>query len=796
MNISYNWLKQYIACEWSPEDLADRLTLSGLEVEGLERFESIPGGLAGVVVGEVLTCEAHPNADKLRITSVDVGGDAPLPIVCGAPNVAAGQKVAVATVGATLHPLEGEPFAIKKAKIRGEVSIGMICAEDELGLGESHDGIIVLDADAKVGTPAHEIFDVEVDTIMEIGLTPNRIDAASHYGVARDVAALNGNKAQMPEIPGIASETANPVAIELPEPERCDRYVGIHITGVKVAPSPEWLQIRLKAIGLRPINNIVDITNYVLHELGQPLHAFDADKIRGNRIVVKTMDADTTFTTLDDTERKIRAGQDLMICDGEGPVAIAGIMGGQNSEVGDSTTNIFLESAYFEPSGIRRTASHLSMKTDASYRFERGVDPHITQTAALRAAALILELAGGTASQVDDLQKAEHPWFEVELDLGHARRLMGMEMSVEKMTEILESLEIKVVAQTDTELKLQVPPYRVDVQRPQDIMEELLRIYGYNNVPLPTHNKLALNLRQEVEVHDLLQKYFDMLCGAGFNETLSCPLIPQTFAGENTANLINNLTTEMAVLRDNMIYTGLDSIERNHRHKQFDLRFFEWGKTYHRNDGVYSEKDWIVLYLTGATRPGSWAGKAEKSSIFTLTREMERLEKLFGFQGNIKEMEGNATYAYGLEFYRGQSLVARYGCLHPEQIGQREVKGDVFVAEIDWNALLKAYKKNKVAYTPLPKFPSVRRDISMLVPDTVQYTQLEAAIKSCNPKMIRAVGISDIYKGDRIAEGKTSYLINITLLDEKKTLTDKAAEKTMGRIFKKLEGEFAVEIRR
>lgn len=796
MNISYNWLTQYIACEWSPEDLADRLTLSGLEVEGLERFESIPGGLAGVVVGEVLTCVPHPNADKLRITSVDVGGDAPLPIVCGAPNVAAGQKVAVATVGAMLYPLEGDPFAIKKAKIRGEVSIGMICAEDELGLGKGHDGIMVLDPSAKVGTPAHEVFDVEVDTIMEIGLTPNRIDAASHFGVARDVAALNGNKTQMPAAPAIESEIANPIAIELPEPARCDRYVGIHITGVKVAPSPKWLQIRLKGIGLRPINNIVDITNFVLHELGQPLHAFDADKIRGNSIVVKTLDTDTTFTTLDDSERKILAGKDLMICDGEGPVAIAGVMGGQNSEVGDDTQNIFLESAYFEPTGIRRTASRLSMKTDASYRFERGVDPHITQTAALRAASLILELAGGTASKVEDVQKGEHPWFEIDLDLNHARRLMGMDMAPEKMTSILESLEIKIVSQSDDTLKLQVPPYRVDVQRPQDVMEELLRIYGYNNVPLPTHNKMALNMRQEVEVHDLLQKYFDMLCGAGYNETLTCPLIPQTFAGENTANLINNLTTEMAVLRDNMIYTGLDSIERNHRHKQFDLRFFEWGKTYHRLEGAYSEKDWIVLYLTGASRPGSWQGKAEASSIFSLSREMERLEKLFGFQGTIKEMGSNSTYAYGLEFYRGQSLVARYGCLHPEQIGQREIKGDVFVAEIDWNALVKAYKKQKIAYQPLPKFPSVRRDISMLVPDSVQYTDLEDAIRACNPKLIRAVGISDIYKGDRIGEGKKSYLVNITLLDEKKTLTDKAADKTMARIFNKLEGDFGVEIRR
>ena len=799
MNISYNWLKKYIDFDWSPEELADELTMCGLEVEGQERFESIPGGLSGVVVGEILTCEKHPGADKLSVCSVNVGNGEPLPIVCGAPNVAAGQKVAVATVGTQLHPVEGDSFKIKKAKIRGEVSIGMICAEDELGLGTSHDGIIVLDPAIEVGTPAHEVFDVEVDTIFEIGLTPNRVDAASHYGTARDIAALLGKKAQRPEAPEIDTATAipNPITIGLPEPSRCDRYVGIYIKGVEVKPSPEWMQLRLKSIGLRPINNIVDITNYVLHELGQPLHAFDADRIRGNRIVVQTLNEDITFTTLDDTERKIIAGKDLMICDGDGPVAVAGVMGGQNSEVEDSTQNVFLESAYFEPIGIRRTASRLGIKTDASYRFERGVDPLMTRIAALRATAMILELAGGTASVVEDVQKGDHPWFEIDFDLNHAKRVMGIDLPKDRIVAILTSLEIQVAVGADKDrLMLLVPPYRVDVQRPQDIMEEILRIHGYNNVPMPGNSSMSLNLEQRTDVNALLQKYFDQLASAGYNEVLSCPLIPETYAKDTTANLVNNLTSEMAILRDDLVYTGLETIEHNHRYKNFDLQLSEFAKTYHRGEDKYTEKEWIVLYLTGAARPAHWTGKAQPTNIYTLTREMERLERLFGFKGTYREMEQNDTYVYGVELLRGETVIARYGRLQNALTAKREIKGEVFMAEIDWKKVLKAYSKHKVKYTPLPKFPAIQRDISMLVPDNVAYNNLSSAIQSCNPKLIREVGITDVYKGDRIGEGKKSYLVNITMQDNHKTLTDKAADKTMDRIFKKLEGDFGVEVRR
>lgn len=797
MNISYNWLKEYIDINWSPTELADRLTMGGLEVEGQEKFETVPGGLEGIVVGEVLTCIPHPNADKLRICEVNIGEDEPSTIVCGAPNVAAGQKVVVATVGSMLYPNEGEPFKIKKAKIRGQLSMGMICAEDELGLGESHDGIIVLPADNIPGTSAAQVYDLETDTILEIGLTPNRVDASSHYGVCRDIAALQGNKAALPEVPAIDAQTENPISIELPEPERCARYVGTFIQGVKVAPSPEWLQLRLRSIGLRPINNIVDITNFVLHELGQPLHAFDADRIRGNKIVVKTLTDDIKFTTLDDTERIIRKGQDLMICDGEGPVAVAGVMGGQNSEVDENTVNVYLESAYFEPSGVRRTASHLSIKTDASYRFERGVDPNITDFAARRATALILELAGGKASAIDDVQRARFAPFEINFDLKAANRLMGFEFTEKEVSDILTSLEIQVQDSGKPGiLQLQVPQYRVDVRRPQDVMEEILRIYGYNNVPLPKHNKLALNLTKELDTFALRQKYFDTLAGLGFHEIITCPLVPATAATPQTANLINNLSEDMAVLREEMLQTALDSVEHNHRHKNFDLKMVESGKTYHRGEEGYSEKEWVLLMLTGNTTPANWNTKSKKTTFFTLSQEIDRLQALFGVKGEVQELENSPEFAYGLQLKRGEKVIAKFGQIAPNQLKAREVKGDVYAALIDWEQVIKSYRKHAVKFTPLPKFPSTSRDISMLVPDAVTFAGIQKVVKSANPKLIREVSIMDVYKGDRIEAGKKSYLISLTIQDDNKTLVDKTVDKLMDRVFGKLENDLAVEIRK
>jgi phenylalanyl-tRNA synthetase beta chain len=799
MKISYNWLKHYIDFDWSPEDLAHRLTMAGLEVEGVERYDLHPGGLQGVVTGEVKTCVKHPGADKLSLTTVDVGTGELLPIVCGAPNVAAGQKVIVATVGTTLFPTTGESFEIKKAKIRGEESCGMICAEDEIGLGSSHAGILILPQDTPVGMPAAQFFHLESDYTLEIGLTPNRVDAASHYGVARDVAALLRRKALFPQVPPLPSDLiANPITISLPEPERCPRYVGIYIAGVTVAESPDWLKHRLKAIGLRPINNVVDVTNFVLHELCQPLHAFDADTIRGNSIIVKTLDNNIKFKTLDDQERTIVAGEDLMICDAGGPVAIAGIMGGQNSEVSATTKNIFLESAYFEPAGIRRSGARLGMKTDASYRFERGIDPTITQVAALRAAYMIVELAGGKLSRLHDVGTQEFPHRDITFDLTRANRLMGTQFSADEVVEILSTLDILVAKHGGTNvLQLAVPHYRVDVTRPQDVMEEILRLYGYNNVPFPAQNRMALNLKMDLDTNALRQKYFDYLAGSGWHECVTNPLVASKYRKDTTANLINNLSEELALMRDSMVYTGLDVIEYNHNRKNTDLRLFELGKTYGYKVGEgYHEQEWVAYFLTGNVAPAHWASKTAKAGFFTLGREMERLAAWFGMQVDRREIEGNPVFEYGLELVKGEKVIARYGAVHGSLLKGRDIKGDVFYAEVNWEQVLRQYKKAKVSYQPLPKYPTVHRDISAIVPENVQFATVAAAIRSSNPKLIKTVSITDVYKGDSIGQGKKSYLLNLSILDETKTLQDEVVDKLMERVFEKLEKDLGLEIRK
>jgi phenylalanyl-tRNA synthetase beta chain len=798
MKISYNWLKSYVAFDWTPQELGKRLTMGGLEVEGIEEFETVKGSLAGVVVGEVMTCQRHPNADKLSLTTVDVGGEAHLHIVCGAPNVAAGQKVLVATIGAMLYPLVGEPFEIKKSKIRGEESQGMICAEDELGLGQSHAGIIVLDAHWAVGTPAAKVFQVESDQVLEIGLTPNRVDAASHYGVARDVAALLRTRPTMPAIAALPAQApACPIKIELPEPDKCPLYVGIHIQGVKVGESPDWLKNRLKSIGSRPINNVVDATNFVLHELGQPLHAFDADRIRGGKIIVRSLPSDSPFTTLDGQSRNLLAQADLLICDAEGPVALAGIMGGQNSEVDDNTVNVFLESAWFEPKVIRTTGARLGLKTDASFRFERGADPNMAETAALRCAQLIQELAGGTLSGIAKVAHRAFPPHVVTFDLERANRLMGHNFSRAAVEDILHHLEIETKESGQAGvLDLHIPAYRVDVVRPQDVMEDILRIHGYNNVPISRQSRLSYDLEQRLDKHTLLQRYLDSMAANGWSELITNPLVPARFAHDRTANLLNNLSEDLAVMRENMLHTGLEVLEYNQNRKSQDLRLMEFAKTYHREEGKYSEKEWLVLYMTGQDNPAHWRQKPQPSSFFTLAREIERLQSWFGFSGELREIEDKQQWAYGMELAKGEKVIARFGKVHPSQTKGRDIRGDVFYAEIDWEAVLRLYKKNKVAYTPLSKFPAVRRDVSMIVPKSVVFQKMAAAVRACNPKLIREVAITDVYEGANIGEGKKSYLISLTLLDEQKTMTDDVAEKVMERVFAKLEGDFGVEIRK
>ncbi len=799
MKISYNWLKQYIDFDWSPEDLGNRLTMAGLEVEGIERYDLHPGGLEGMVTGEVMTCVKHPGADKLSLTTVDIGTGALIPIVCGASNVAAGQKVIVATVGAKLYPKDGEPFDIKKAKIRGEESCGMICAEDEIGLGSSHDGIMVLPVATPIGKPAAELFNLQSDYTLEIGLTPNRVDAASHYGVARDVAALLRKKARMPHVEPLPHDLiSNPISVSLPEPQRCPRYVGIYIAGVTVAESPDWLKHRLKAIGLRPINNVVDVTNYVLHELCQPLHAFDADHIRGQAITVQTLAESIKFTTLDGQERNIVAGEDLMICDGEGPVGIAGIMGGQNSEVSATTQNIFLESAYFEPSAIRRSGARLGMKTDASYRFERGIDPNTTQLAALRAAYLIVELAGGKLSRLHDVGMQEFLPREITFDLARANKLMGTTFSADTVVEILSTLDILVAkAGDDNLLQLAVPLYRVDVTRPQDVMEEILRLYGYNNVPFPAQSRMALNLKMDLDLNAIRQKYFDYLAGSGWNEMVTNPLVSNKFRKDTTANLVNNLSDELALMRDAMVYTGIDVIEHNHNRKQTDLRLFEFGKTYSYKAGTgYSEQEWIAFFLTGNVAPANWSAKTAKAGFFTIAREMERLVAYFGLNVESREIEGHPSFAYGVELFKGEKVYARYGAVHADLLKGRDIKSDVFYAEVLWEQVIRQYKKAKVAYQPMSKFPTVNRDISAIVPENVRFATVSAAIKGTNPKLIRSVSITDVYKGDSIGAGKKSYLLNLAILDDTQTLQDQVVDKLMGKVFEKLEKDLGLEIRK
>lgn len=798
MHISYNWLKQYIDFDWSPEELAEKLTGTGLEVEGLEKWESVEGGLEGVVIGEVLTCEKHANADKLKVTTVDVGGEEPLHIVCGAPNVAVGQRVPVATVGCTLFPEPGKPFEIAKRKVRGEVSEGMICAEDELGIGESHDGILVLPADTPIGAKGADIFGVETDWVFEIGLTANRAEAASHIGTARDIAALLRKPLKMPEIAEIpANAMANPVSIELPNPEKCPRYAGVYIKGITIGESPQWLKNRLLAIGSRPINNIVDITNYVLHETGQPLHAFDADEISGNKIIVKTLDSTQKFFTLDDVEREIIGGDDLMICDGARPVAVAGVMGGQNSEVSEKTVNVFLESAYFDPTGIRRTGSRLGLKTDASYRFERGVDPNNIAFAALRATKLIVDLAGGEVSQLTDAGQTSFPPFEINFDTVRANKIMGTSFSVVEIQEILGSLDIQSEEVSENQLLVKVPPYRVDVLRPQDLMEEILRIYGYNNVDFASKEKFSLDLQARANPQKLRERYFDALAANGWCELVTNPLVPEKMKKEGMVPLVNRLSEDHAVMRDAMLHTGLEVVEHNHRYMNFDLRLFEFGKTYHKTEAGYEEKAWIALYLTGLAVPDHWKVKQGKATFFTLAREMERLMTWFGFEGKIREMEdGGNEFDYGLELVRGEKVIARYGAAAASRLKGRDIKGDVFFGLIDWDALFKAWKKGKTLYQPLPKFPAVRRDISMIVPSNTRFSAISNKIAGCNPKLIREINITDVYRGDKIDEGKTSYLVNLTLLDENKTLTDKTVDKLMDRIFSVLENDAGVTIRK
>lgn len=804
MKISYNWLKKHFETTLPAEKVADHLTQSGLEVEGIEQFESVRGGLKGVVVGEVLSCEKHPDADKLSLTTVDFGADEPVPVVCGAPNVAAGQKVLFAPVGTTLYPQGHDPLKIKKAKIRGQVSLGMICAEDELGLGTSHDGIVELDTKAPNGTAATEVIHVEQDTVLEIGLTPNRADAASHRGVARDLRALFMQPlSPLKEItlPKIGAEK---VKVSIKNSEACRRYCGITIEGVKVQPSPQWLQDKLKAIGLEPINNIVDATNYVLHDLGQPLHAFDLSKISTGEIEVKTLAEGTKFTTLDEVERKLYA-DDLMICNGDEPLCIAGVFGGIDSGVTENTSAIFLESAYFLPDSVRRTSMRHGLKTDASFRFERGTDPELPALALAQAVQLILEIAGGeVTSDMVDVVNGEIKPFTFKVNYPRIVQLIGVDPGSEKAKEILLNLDIQIIDIQGANWKLQVPPYRVDVQREADIAEEILRIYGYDQVPLDTAlGSKYLALQEAVPLEQLKSSASPLMEASGFYEivtnSLTRPDYTQGFKGIDQkayVEMVNKLSEDLGVMRQTMIFSGLEILAFNVNRRQSNVKAYEYGKVYRKlSEGGYEEEQRMALFATGDEHEHSWMAEARPVDFFTLMKPFSQLLQKLGLEDVVSKRFQSDVFLDGLELYINEQRVASLGKVRRDIAAKTGLKQDVYAGEVYLEVLLPlAYPT--VKYKEVSKFPEVRRDLSLVLDTSVTYQDVARVAKEAEKKLVREVNVFDVYEGDKIEQGKKAYALSFTLQDQHKTLTDKVIDKTMNRLMQVFEQQLGAYIRK
>ncbi len=801
MDISYHWLKDYIDIDLSPEDVADHLTMLGLEVGKIARSGSLPGSLEGVVVGHVLCAEQHPNADRLRVCSVDVGADEPLSIVCGAPNVATGQKVPVATVGTTLYPFgQGEEgaFKIKKGKIRGEISQGMICAEDELGIGADHDGIIVLDESATPGDLAINYLDITEDIILEVDLTPNRVDGASHYGVARDLAAALGKQAKLPELSfdPAGLTVPNPIPVSIENQDRCKRYSSLYIQGVTVGESPEWLQDRLTSIGLRPINNVVDVTNFVLHELGHPLHAFDAGKLSGQQIIVKTMDKPTKFTTLDEVERELLPGEDLMICDAEKPLCIAGTMGGVNSGVTEETTDVFLESAYFDAGSVRRTSKRMGINSDSSFRFERGADPHMTVTAAYRAADLIVQVAGGRISALSDVRLDEFAPFEVRLSMSKTQRIIGKKISKEEILRILQALEIGVADDDGDMLDLRVPQYRVDVKRDVDVMEDILRVYGYNHVELPAQMHMSLNYSKQENDFRFRETVANYLAASGYYEILNNSLVQASLGDEKAVSLANPLSEDLSVMRQSMLPGALETVRYNQNRQQGGLNVFEFGKTYQkRSETEYREQSWLCITVAGEKHPMHHGAKAPHSTLFTLTKEVDRLQTRAGISGQLRACE-DPEFAYGMELLVDGRVLLRYGRVSHEWQKQYDLKMEAFHLRLDWDAYLKLYRSHTIRYQPVPVYPSVRRDISLLMKKSVPFAKVQEVISKANPKLIRSVELHDVYQGKGMAEDEKSYLVSVELRDDKKTMAEGSADKIMNFVISSVEKKLGATLRK
>ena len=815
MKISYNWLKNYIDTDLTPDEVAKILTNTGLEVENVEHFESVKGGLEGLVIGKVTSCKKHPDADKLSITTVDVGGEYELPIVCGAPNVAEGQKVVVATVGTKLY-FGNDEVTIKKSKIRGEVSEGMICAEDEIGLGTSHDGIMVLSKDVEIGTLAKDYFNVETDTVFEIGITPNRIDGASHIGVARDlVAFLNQSKKtelKKPSVEGFKVDNVSlPIDIVIENTEACPRYTGVTVSKVKVASSPQWLQNRLKAIGLNPINNLVDISNYVLHETGQPLHFFDADQIAGKKVVIKTLNEGTPFLTLDEKERKL-SSEDLMICNANEGMCIAGVFGGIQSGVTEKTKNVFIESAHFNSVYIRKTGKRHDLHTDASFRFERGSDPNITVYALKRAALLIKEIAGGEiSSEIVDVYPEPVNNYKVDLTFRNLKRLIGKEIEVEKVKNILKSLDIHIVAENKDYLSLEVPTYRVDVQREVDVIEEILRIYGYNNVEISEHVNSALSYSPKPDKEKIQNTISDILSANGFNEIMCNSLTKadyytnlETFTPAALVKIFNPLSVDLNAMRQTLLFGGLESVVYNRNRKNPDLKLYEFGNCYQLKKSEsenplnkYNEKQHLALFITGDKTPESWILKQEPTSFYTLKSFVENILNRVGIQLNNVEMEyfSNDIFSEGLSYKMDKNLMVDFGIVHKKILKNFDIDVPVYYAEFNWNYVLKLSSRNVIRYSEIPKYPEVRRDLALLINKEVQFAAIKDLAYKTERKLLKHVSLFDVFEGEKLGADKKSYAVSFILQDENKTLTDKQIDKIMSSFIRVFEQELGAQIR-
>ena len=820
MEISYKWLKEYVDFDLTPQETADALTSCGLEVDALEEVQTIKGGLKGLYVGKVLTCEMHPNSDHLHITTVDLGKGEPQQIVCGAPNVAAGQKVIVADLGCVLYDGDKE-FVIKKSKLRGVESNGMICAEDEIGVGTSHDGIIVLPEDAPVGQPAAEYYHLESDWVIEIDITANRSDALSHWGVARDLYAWlkrNGHNTSLhrPDCSEFTVDNTDlPIDVEIENTEACKRYACVSITGCEVKESPEWLQDKLKVIGLRPINNIVDITNYVMMAYGQPMHCFDADMVKGHKIVVRTQPEGTKFVTLDGEEHTL-GEHDLSICNAEEPMCIAGIFGGKGSGTYDTTTNVVLESAYFHPTWIRKSARRHGLSTDASYRFERGIDPNGIIYALKQAAILCKQLAGGKVSmEIKDVYPAPIADARVQLDYEYVDRLIGKKIGNDMIRSIVESLEMKVVSETEAGLELDVPAYRVDVQRPCDVVEDILRIYGYNNVEIPTQLKSSLTiLGDEDKAYHHQNVISEQLVGCGFREILNNSLTKTAYytelnhyTEETTVKVMNPLSSDLGVMRQTLLFGGLESVCRNVNHKMPNLRFFEFGNCYHfspekKNDEdpikAYTEEMHLGMWLTGKRVEGSWAHADEQSSFYELKAYVMNIFTRLGVNPGIVVAEKSDNNVFGKALTlkaRSGKVLCEMGTVSHKLLKKMDIDQDVFYADINWNNLMRAIKKNETLYHDISKFPSVSRDLALLIDNSVEFEQIELIARQTEKKLLKSVELFDVYEGKNLPEGKKSYAVNFILQDETKTLNDKQIEAIMTKLINNLKQKLGAELR-